>query len=216
MSGVTGARFDAKDLDRIAAVAARHGAWILADEIYRGAELDGRETPSIWGRSDRAIVTSGLSKAYALPGLRIGWVVAPPPLIASLWSYHDYTTISPGALSDALARCALEPGRRTQILARTRHILNTNFPIIAEWLRSHGELFAFAPPDAGAIVYVRYRHAINSTELVTRLRKEKSVLIVPGDHFGMDGYLRIGFGDEPAYLRAGLDRVHELLAAIDD
>jgi aspartate/methionine/tyrosine aminotransferase len=211
----TGARFEAEDLDRIAAVAARHGSWILADEIYCGAELDGRDTPSIWGRSDRAIVTSGLSKAYALPGLRIGWVVAPPPLIASLWSYHDYTTISPGALSDALARRALEPGRRAQILARTRRILNTNFPIMAEWLRSHGEIFTFVPPDAGAIVYVRYRQTINSTELVTRLRKEKSVLIVPGDHFGMDGYLRIGFGDEVDYLREGLNRLHQMLASLD-
>jgi len=211
----TGARFDAGDLDRIASIAAQHGAWVLADEIYRGAELDGRETPSIWGRHDRIIVTSGLSKAYALPGLRIGWVVAPPPLIASLWSYHDYTTISPGALSDTLAVRALEPGRRAQILARTRQILNTNFPIMAKWLRAHAELFTFVPPDAGAIVYVRYYHPINSTELVNRLRKEKSVLIVPGDHFGMDGYLRIGFGDQVEYLREGLQRLHEMLASLD-
>src|SRR4051794_8678170 len=120
----TGARFDAADLDRIAAIAARHGSWILSDEIYRGAERDGRETPSIWGRSDRAIVTSGLSKAYGLPGLRIGWVIGPPSLVASLWAYHDYTSIAPGALSDALARHALEPERRARILARTRGILN--------------------------------------------------------------------------------------------
>ena len=113
-------------------------AWILSDEIYRGAELDGRETPSIWGRSDRAIVTSGLSKAYGLPGLRIGWVIAPPSLVASLWAYHDYTSIAPGALSDALARHALEPERRARILARTRGILNDNFPIAAAWLDAHG------------------------------------------------------------------------------
>jgi aspartate/methionine/tyrosine aminotransferase len=211
----TGARFGEADLDAIASIASRHGAWILSDEIYRGAELDGRETPSIWGRHDRVIVTSGLSKAYALPGLRVGWVVAPPPLIASLWSYHDYTTISPGALSDVLARRALEPARRAKILARTRRILNTNFPLMAEWLRSHGERFAYVAPDAGAIVYVRYSHTINSTELVNRLREEKSVLIVPGDHFGMDGYLRIGFGEEIAYLREGLNRLHELLASLD-
>ena len=71
------------------------------------------------------------------------------------------------------------------------------------------------PPDAGAIVYVRYAHAINSTDLVNRLRQEKSVLIVPGDHFGMDGYLRIGFGEEVGYLREGLNRLHELLASLD-
>jgi aspartate/methionine/tyrosine aminotransferase len=108
----TGARFEAADLDRIAAIADRHGAWILSDEIYRGAERDGRETATMWGRSERVVVTSGLSKAYGLPGLRIGWIAGPPARIASMWSYHDYTTIAPGALSDALARHALEPARR--------------------------------------------------------------------------------------------------------
>jgi aspartate/methionine/tyrosine aminotransferase len=212
----TGARFDAADLDAVAAIAARHGSWILSDEIYRGAELDGRETPSMWWRHDRVIITSGLSKAYGLPGLRIGWIVGPPAFVDSCWAAHDYTTIAPGALSDALARRTLEPPRRARILARTRQILTQNFPIIAEWLDRHGGLVTYTPPDAGAIVYVRYHHAINSTELVTRLRIERSVLIVPGDHFGMDGYLRIGFGDEPSYLRNGLDRVAEMLSDISD
>jgi aspartate/methionine/tyrosine aminotransferase len=210
----TGARLETDDLDQIASIAGRHGSWVLSDEIYRGAELDGRETPTMSGRYDRAIVTGGLSKAYGLPGLRIGWIVAPPPLVAKLWSYHDYTTIAPGALSDALAQRALEPSRRTQILARTRHILNENFPVIAEWLDGQNGLFEYAPPDAGAIVYVEYHHAINSTDLVTRLREQKSVLIVPGDHFGMDRYLRIGFGDKPAYLHEGLTRLRELLAEL--
>jgi aspartate/methionine/tyrosine aminotransferase len=160
------------------------------------------------------VITSGLSKAYGLPGLRIGWVAGPPHLIASLWSYHDYTTISPGALSDALARHALDPSTRPRILARTRRILNENFPAIASWLASHDGLFEYAEPDAGAIVYVRYAHAINSIELVTRLRERKSVLVVPGDHFGMDGYLRIGYGDERGYLLGGLNRLHDLLVEL--
>jgi aspartate/methionine/tyrosine aminotransferase len=210
----TGARFEAADLDRIAAAAARHGAWVLSDEIYRGAELDGRETPTMWGRHDKVIVTSGLSKAYGLPGLRIGWAVGPPALVASLWAYHDYTTIAPGALSDALACRALEPSERERLLARTRRILNENFPIVAQWLDGHGDRFTYTAPDAGAIVFTRYRHAINSTELVTRLRLEKSVLLVPGDHFGMDGYLRIGFGDDTGHLREGLNRLHDLLCSI--
>jgi aspartate/methionine/tyrosine aminotransferase len=208
----TGARFDEADLDRIVDVASRHGSWLLADEIYRGAERDGRETPSIWGRYDRAIVTSGLSKAYGLPGLRIGWVVAQPALIGSLWACHDYTSIAPGALSDALAREALEPARRARLLGRTRKILNDNYPVVARWLDAHDGLFDHSPPDAGAIVYTRYNHAINSTDLVTRLREQKSVMVVPGDHFGMDGYLRIGFGDSPDYLRAALARLDEGLA----
>ena len=208
----TGARFDAPDLDRIAAIADRYGSWILSDEIYRGAELDGRETPTIWGRSDRVLVTSGLSKAYALPGLRIGWVAGPPARIASLWSYHDYTTIAPGALNDALARHALEPVRRRRLLERTRGILTRNYPVIAAWLDAHRGQFTYVPPDAGAIVYTRYHQAINSTELITRLRVEQSVLVVPGDHFGMDHYLRLGFGDDPDHLRAGLSRLGQGIA----
>lgn len=208
----TGARLTAAELDHIVRVADRHGAWILSDEVYRGAELDGQETASMWGRSERVIITSGLSKAYGLPGLRIGWIASQPSLIASLWSYHDYVTIAPGALSDRLARVALAPQRRERLFERTRSILRRNLPLIEAWLHDAGG-FHWIKPEAGAIVYVRYDHPINSTTLVTRLREEKSVLIVPGDHFGMDGYLRLGFGEPPEYNRAGLDRLRDLLAA---
>lgn len=210
----TGARLTDGELERVAAIADRHGAWILSDEVYRGAELDGREAPSMWGRSDRVIVTSGLSKAYGLPGLRIGWIAGPPAFVASTWSYHDYTTIAPGALSDRLARVALEPERRARILERTRRIVRENLPLVQSWLNEHAPAFTWTAPEAGAIVYVRYNYRINSTELATRLREEKSVLIVPGDHFGMDGYLRIGYGERPDYLRHGLERLHDLLAAL--
>lgn len=211
----TGAALTSEELDQIARLAARHGAWVLSDEVYRGAELGDAESPTMWGRYERVIITSGLSKAYGLPGLRIGWIVAPPEFVASTWSYHDYTTIAPGALSDRLARVALEPARRREILARTRRIVRENLPLIEAWLRAHDPMFSWIAPQAGAIVYVRYQYPINSTELVTRLRDEKSVLIVPGDHFGMDGYLRLGFGERPDYLRQGLERLHALLSSLD-
>jgi aspartate/methionine/tyrosine aminotransferase len=212
----TGATLTAPELDDIARIAARHDAWVLSDEVYRGAELVDGETPSMWGRYERVIVTSGLSKAYGLPGLRIGWITAPPEFVASTWAYHDYTTIAPGALSDRLARVALAPERRASILARTRRIIRENLPLIEGWLHAHDPMFSWIAPRAGAIVYVRYNYAINSTELVTRLRNEKSVLVVPGDHFGMDGYLRLGFGERPDYLRQGLERLHSLLQSLSD
>ena len=209
----TGARLTAADLDGIARIADQHGAWILSDEVYRGAEIDGVETASMWGRSPKAIITSGLSKAYGLPGLRIGWIAGPPSLIASFWSYHDYVTIAPGALSDRLARVAMQPARRAQLFERTRAILRRNLPLIEAWLTEAGG-FRWIRPEAGAIVYVRYDHPIDSLTLVNRLREEKSVLIVPGAHFGMDGYLRLGFGEPPEYNRAGLDRLKEFLASV--
>jgi aspartate/methionine/tyrosine aminotransferase len=85
---------------------------------------------------------------------------------------------------------------------------------VTDWLSSHGEQFQYLAPEAGAIIYVHYGLPVNSTMLVNRLREEKSVLIVPGDHFGMDGYLRIGTGSETGYLRTGLDRLRELLTGM--
>ena len=88
----------------------------------------------MWGRYERVIVTSGLSKAYALPGLRVGWLVAPADTVEHLWGVHDYTTIAPGAISDRLARVALAPARRALLLARTRGILRTNYPVVKRWI----------------------------------------------------------------------------------
>ncbi len=210
----TGACFDSDTLDAVCRVAGRHGSWVLSDEIYRGAELSGVETPSIWGRYERALVTCGLSKAYGLPGLRIGWIVGPPPFVATTWSYHDYTTIAPGAINDRLAALALSPARRPAILDRTRRILRANLPTFADWLTARSDLFSFIPPQAGAIVYARYHRAINSTELTTRLREEKGLLVVPGDQFGMDGYLRIGFGGPAPELADGLGRLEAFLRSV--
>src|SRR5436309_2313397 len=119
--------------------------------------------------------------------------------------------IAPAYLSDRLAQIALPPKRREEILARTRSILHRNYAILADWIRDHGSLFSYVPPTAGAICFLRYALGINSSDLAWRLLKEKSTLIVPGDHFGMDGYIRIGMGDAPAYLTQGLDRIDALL-----
>jgi aspartate/methionine/tyrosine aminotransferase len=207
----TGAVLDPDQMRQIVAAAARHGSWLLVDEVYRGAERDGVETPSFWGLYDRLLVTGGLSKAYGLPGLRIGWVAGPRALLAELWGRKDYLTISPGALSDFLAKKALRPATRSRLLERTRSILSANYPVLEEWVARRGQALSLVPPRAGAIAYLRYRWPVNSTELVVRLRDEQGVLIVPGDHFGMDGFLRVGFGNEPEDLRIGLERMEEVL-----
>jgi aspartate/methionine/tyrosine aminotransferase len=210
----TGARLDASVLDDVCRIAARAGAWIVSDEIYRGAERGADDTPSAWDRGyERAVVTSGLSKAYGLPGLRIGWVVGPPDLVADLWGIHDYTTIAPGALNDRLARVALEPSRRADILARTRMIIRGNYPILRRWIERHDGLSHVAP-EAGAIALVRYQHPIASAELATRLRDERSVLVVPGCCFDMEGWLRVGFGSNPEYLTSALTLIGELLDSV--
>lgn len=205
----TGATLTEDSMRGILDLAHRYGAWILADEVYRGAEVRGPETASFWGRHDRVIVTHSLSKAYGLPGLRVGWVVAPPEVAADLWARTDYTTIVPASLSDRLARVALEPGTRERVLARTRAIIRENLEVLTAWLDGQGGLFQYRRPDAGAICYVRYDAPVRSVDLAEKLRVEQEVLIVPGAHFGMDAFVRLGFGLPRNELETALDRLGE-------
>jgi aspartate/methionine/tyrosine aminotransferase len=210
----TGSILSGEAMRAIVRVAEKHGSWVLADEVYRGAELDGPETRSFWGLYDRLLVTCGLSKAYGLPGLRIGWVAGPASTIVELWARKDYLSIAPSALSDLLARKAVQPAVRARIFGRTRGIVNGNYPVLEEWMKRYANAFRLVPPRAGAIAYPRYSWPVGSTRLVERLRDEQSVLVVPGDQFGMDGFLRIGLGNEPHGLRAGLERIDVVLRSL--
>jgi aspartate/methionine/tyrosine aminotransferase len=203
------------EMDEVVRAADRVGAWIVADEIYRGAELDTVDTtPTFFGRYERVIVTSGLSKAFAMPGLRVGWAVGPPEAIARIWDRHDYTTLTPSAVSDRLAAFAMVPEVREAILTRTRAIVRANFPRLEAWLRTHDDIFEWARPDAGAIAYARYDLPIKSFELTERIRTQRSVLLVPSDMFGLKKGLRFGFGYDIDHTLKGLSLVDEVLAEV--
>ncbi len=205
----TGAILSEAEMQGVVAAAARHGSWLLADEVYRGAEREGPETPTFWGRYERLFATCGLSKAYGLPGLRIGWAVSPLETAGELWARKDYTSIFPSILSDLLAQKAL--GMRDRILERTRGILRANWPGMETWLARNRHVLTVVPSKAGAIVYARYNLKMPSTELIALLKDEEDVLIVSGTHFGMDGFVRIGYGNEPADLQAALARLTAFL-----
>jgi len=203
------------EMDAVVAAADRVGAWIVADEIYRGAELrTDVASPTFYGRYDKVVVTSGLSKAFAMPGLRLGWVVAPPKMIRRIWNHHDYTTLAPSMVSDRLAALAMLPEVRESILARTRTIIRANYPVLDAWLRTHEGLFTWVPPVAGAIQYVDYDLPIRSSALTERFREDRSVLLVPGEHFGLKRGLRFGFGFDIEYTLKGLSLVDEVLAEL--
>jgi aspartate/methionine/tyrosine aminotransferase len=204
-----------EEMEAIVTVADSVGAWLMSDEVYTGAErLSDTQTPSFWGRYDKALSMNSLSKAYGLPGLRIGWVVGPADTVDHIAMRHEYVTIGATMLSNHLAAIALSPEVRPRLIKRARAYVRRGYPILDSWLESHERLFSVVPPQAAAIAYVRYHLDINSTELVTRLMKEKSVFIVPGDQFGMDHYLRISHGLPEDYLRAGLERIDEFIEGL--
>jgi aspartate/methionine/tyrosine aminotransferase len=195
-------------LERTAAV----GAWLLADEVYQGAELDGNTTPSFWGAYEQTIIVNGLSKAYGLPGLRIGWTVSPAAFKTELFQRHDYTVIGPSPASDYLARLAL--ANRDKVLARTRRILNTNYPILEAWFQGFGEIFDWQRPDCGAICFARYGKPISALDLAEQVRIEQDILLEPGDHFSLPQHLRMGYGNERSELEDALRVLEVPLARI--
>jgi hypothetical protein len=192
---------------RIVARCEAMGTYLLADEVYLGAEIHCERTRSFWGMSDRVIVTSGLSKAYGIPGVRIGWIVGPQDVVSACWSQHDYITIGPNKLSDAVAQVAVKSQSREKLYARTRAILQHNLPIMRAWAESFGGFLTFREPRAGALCLMRYQSAIPSYELCERIRVNQSVLIVPGAHLGLEGFLRVWLGGKPEFLTEGLRRI---------
>jgi hypothetical protein len=203
----TGSILSEEAMARVVARCGSTGTWILADEVYLGAEIDGPRTRSFWSMSDRVVVTSGLSKAYGIPGVRIGWIVGPRELVAECWSQHDYLTIGPNKLSDRAACVAVEAQNRERCYSRTRDILRRNLPIARDWIDSfHGRL-TWQEPQAGAIALVGYEAGVASLEIAERVRVRQSTLIVPGSHVGLEGHLRLWLGGREDFLREGLRRV---------
>ena len=211
----TGHILRAEERDAIIDVADRVGAWLLADEVYAGSERTTDEvTATFWGRYDRVLSIGSMSKAYALPGLRIGWAVAPTETIEQLWARQDYTTIASTMLGNKLAAHALAPAVRTRIMARTRDHVRNGYREFESWAENFEGLLTWVPPQATAITFVRYAFDANSTQVSERLVRDFSTYVVPGDHFGLDGFLRIGFGTPKAYLRKGLTRVGKGMAGM--
>jgi aspartate/methionine/tyrosine aminotransferase len=210
----SGAVLSDQSMRRIVDRCDQTGTILLADEVYLGAELDGERTRSFWGMSDRVVVTSGLSKAYGIPGVRIGWIVGDPRIIETCWGQHDYLTIGPNKLSDMVARVAVTAGNREKLYARTRAILNENLPIITGWAEGFGGLLEFNRPRAGAMTLVRYLRDVPSLELAERIRVEQSTLVVPGTHVGLEGHLRIWYGGRQEYITEGLRRIGAVLSTM--
>ncbi|MEL6924422.1 MAG: aminotransferase class I/II-fold pyridoxal phosphate-dependent enzyme [Bacteroidota bacterium] len=207
----TGYTLTETEIETIIDIAREYDCWIYADEVYRGAELNGVEGSSFMGRYEKAMVNGGLSKAYALPGLRLGWLAGPQQYVSDAWAYSDYTSITAGVLSHKIANIALQPAKRSAILQRNRSMLNENLDAVTQWAAQYNGQFDFVPPNAGGMLFVHYQYPINSTELSDWLRTEKGVFVLAGDVYGMDKYFRVGIGAEKAYLMEGLKIMGEAI-----
>ncbi|EIM76970.1 aminotransferase [Nitratireductor aquibiodomus RA22] len=207
----TGGVLSHEERQGLASIAAEHGIALHADEIYRGAELSGGETETLFGATPDTVVTGGTAKAMALAGLRIGWIVGSPELVSLAMQRQDYTTIGSNVLGQRAATFALQPDARSRIFARNRALLSQNIEQLADWIENHHDIFTWVPPKAGAMAFLRYGLPISSDDFSRRLRESQSVFVVAGSWFGLDGHLRLGIGGDPHHFAEALRRMDVFL-----
>ncbi|HEY6304963.1 MAG TPA: aminotransferase class I/II-fold pyridoxal phosphate-dependent enzyme [Candidatus Angelobacter sp.] len=210
----TGSVLSAEEMGGIVAICARSGAWLHADEVYRGTEMEGAETPTFWGQYDRLICVGSLSKAYGLAGLRMGWAVAAPGTIQALWRRHEYAVIAAAGPSMTLAEIALEPAKRRMLLERQRRISREGHRTLAGWVKEQNGRFSWTPPPATSVAFVRSHVGLSSVALADHLRRKSSVLVAPGAYLGTEHHFRIAVGYEGPKLESALARIAAAVSAL--
>ena len=208
----TGSLLDEARVEAIVAIAREAGAWILADEVYRGIDqADPGTSPSFVDRYERTVGIGSMSKAFSLAGLRLGWIVAPGEAHAAVNRHRDYSVISVGMVDDLLASIALEA--RDALLARNRGIVRENHAILDAWVAAEPRI-SYVRPAAGTTALLRYDAPLDAEAFCLRLLETEGVLLTPGSAMDAEGYLRIGYANETAVLREGLDRFSAFLATL--
>jgi len=204
----TGKIIPRASLDALVRICRRHGLWLFSDEVHRLIERDeSLRLPQAVDVYERAISLGVMSKAYGLPGLRIGWIACKDrAMLVRIERCKHYLSICNSAPSEALAVIALKA--RQQILSRNRRIIRDN---VAEYERTFAmfpELFDWKPPDGGCVTFTRYTGAEGVEEFTRRLVEESGVLFVPASVFRSDvasvptDRFRVGIGR--AHVQQGL------------
>lgn len=191
----TGCLPSRETFDAIVNVAREHDLFLFSDEMYRWLELDeAKQLPSACEVYDKAIVLSGLSKTFALPGLRMGWLVAHDrDFLTRCQSLKDYTSICHSAPSEVLAIMVLRAHRA--IAARSLEIVRRNIANAENFFTQNSKLFRWLPPQAGSIAFPQWLGSRSIEEFCDLALKEAGVMIVPGEIFDMPGrHFRVGLG----------------------
>jgi aspartate/methionine/tyrosine aminotransferase len=208
----TGALMDRAMLEEIAAIARAAGAWVLCDEVYRGTDQEGSGmTASMADIYEKGISTAGMSKAFSLAGLRLGWIAAPRAVLDAVLIHRDYNTISVGIIDDHFAALALE--NRDRVLGRSRAITRGNLSVLSDWVDAEPRV-TWVKPRSGTTALLEVDIDMPSQDFCIDLLRTTGVMFTPGSAMDMEGHVRIGYANTPAILRDGLARVSGYLKAV--
>lgn len=202
----TGAILPLDRYDALIELCRKHGIYILHDEIFHGLGPSGaRHLPYVADRYERGLSLGVMSKAYGLPGLRIGWIAcAERELLSRMERMKHYLSICNSGPSERLALIALR--NRDRLIGRNCAIIDDNLPKWDAFFERHAELFEWRRPDGSCTAFPRYRGPEGVEEFCRSLAEENGVLFLPSTIFRSElgptpsDRFRLGFG------RAGLDQ----------
>ncbi|KAK1829474.1 pyridoxal phosphate-dependent transferase [Podospora conica] len=216
----TGSTTPSSVLSAIVSFAKAHSLLILSDEVYHPLyHSHPSPPPSILAFNyPLAIATGSMSKAFALAGLRLGWIASHnPALLAAAASARDYTTISVSQLDDAVAAYALSPAVLPGLLARNMALARTNLALLDAFVERYKGVVEWVRPTGGTTAFIKFKKgkggvAVDDAGFVMEVLGEVNVLFMPGkacfgrgEDFG--GFVRIGYVSETEVLREGLERL---------
>jgi len=205
----SGARTPDSHLRLIGEIARSSGAHVLVDEVYLDACFD-VQARSAFHLGDNFMVTSSLTKAFGLSGLRCGWVLAPPPLAERMWRINDLFGVIPAHVAELLSVVAFDHLKEIEAYAHTR--LQANRPVLQRFLDSRRDLKAIRA-NAGTIAFPRL--VSGKVDALCQLLREKyDTSVVPGHFFEMPDHFRLGIGGKTELLEEGLKRLGKALDEI--
>jgi aspartate/methionine/tyrosine aminotransferase len=204
----TGAGIDEITLRAVGDIARKHRACVLVDEVYLEAMYEQRPRPAIH-LGDHFLVTSSLTKAFGLSGLRCGWVLANPELTRRMWHINDLYGVNAAHPAELLSVIALD--NLDRVSDRAKKLLDANRLAMDTFLRSRDDIGSVLP-DFGTVVFPKMLHG-SVDELDALLRKKYETAIVPGSYFDMPQHFRLGIGGDPEMTQLALER---LAAGLDE
>lgn len=201
------------ELKSMVDIARRKNIILFSDEMYRGLETESvKRLPSIADIYENGIALSGMSKSFALPGLRIGWLASRNrDFISRFLHYKDYVTICSSSPSEILALIALRAKER--ILERNNKIVNGNIKMASEFFSAHSDKFVWLPPAGGSTAFPKWLGKMSIEDLCGGLLESEEVMLVPGSMFEFPGnHFRLGLGREN--FSEGMERFGEFLGEL--
>lgn len=201
----TGATLTPEGQDELIAACDRAGAYLLWDNAFLELTHEGPPLPEPVLRYERAISTGTFSKAYGLPGLRVGWCFAAPEILEQMVRVRDYVTLHLSPLVEMIAERAID--RADLLLAERLELARRNRGVLAAWMEEHREHVEWVPPAGGVTAFPRLETVPDVEAFCHTLAREGRVLLVPGNCFGHPRHVRLGFGRSTEALQEGLSRL---------